>query len=759
VDVADCALPLPRPLRRSERLDQPPVVPVGVMASPQQQRRVTTARAAGITSPNATGRNRQARVVAAVSPLVSRPRRNDGDVTAAAGASEEAQAQQQEDDAAEQLLTRTGGASPLEASSDTNGSAIAVSDGSSGSVLAAPYSSRHGRYSSVEVGEDEALAQEIDYSASPMQRPLPSPISPLTSTRLDDSADERSNLSPPGEGEQSARSLKGAMGATPRGVSVQSRQVAPVAENDNSSATTDPAAAASVPRSITLPTFLGGNPAPNEPRFGATGVYACLISAQLCWSGFHVLAKTAFNYMHPMALPMIRALLTTPILFAICYAQDKDFWRKVSRADLKLLALLGTIVCAMQQTLFNLGLMLTTAADGGIMQPAVPVFAAVMAIALGREKGGWLKISGICCAVLGTLCIVIGETYLVPTKQAEDDTSPLTSGGGSESTNNDASSDEITPTRRLAGLSCFLMQCFLFSIYLLLQKPLLARLPTLTITFYTFLFGTVGATAVGGYFVAQIDWPHLPAMWFVAIAYTVLFASIAGFLLFSYATKHLPATASSMGVTLQPFFSSMLGATILGELLTYMHVVGGIFLIAGLVIVLWSRQKEAKVIAAGALLPAAAGSSDVEQGATSSARSSRAGSRVTSPRFSAHQVSIELTGGAGVSSAPSPALTPVSPLNTPGGGGEWMVPRAHRGSIDGFDVDVLGPSAALDDQEQGLATTGGGYSGLQSPNAAAASGPPSSKFAQRQPATSQQSPARQGARRAVAAEEENPFDF
>jgi drug/metabolite transporter (DMT)-like permease len=503
-----------------------------------------------------------------------------------------------------------------------------------------------------------------------------------------------------------------------------------------------------------------------------------------------------------MALPMLRAMGTIPILFCICYAADPHFWR-VPWADLKLLALLGTLVCAVQQNLFNVGLMLTTASDGGIMQPAVPVFACIMAIALGREQAGWLKIGGISCAVLGTLFIVIGETYLVPTSQSDDDSSPLTSGGGG--TGGAAPSAEvahISPTHRLAGLSCFLLQCFLFSIYLLLQKPLLNRLPTLTITFYTFLFGLVGASAVGGYFVAQIDWPSLPAMWYVSILYTIFFASIAGFLLFSYATKHLPATASSMGVTLQPFMSSALGAIFLGELLTYMHIVGGLFLIAGLVTVLWSRQKEAESLARAALASAAMVAADAERRAlelgvdlgqfepieeapeivaeTTATDVDASGARTTSPPpLPTHlSVQLELT-------SPTVALAlqqqqqqqssggaaPRTPLLSTGG--EWMTPRLHRGSMDGFHVDVLGPAAAAaSDGASGV----GGFAldslSLTAPASLSASSRTQSfdintsvrKSAAVTPAAAASSHGQAASQRTraappVAADEENPFEL
>lgn len=341
----------------------------------------------------------------------------------------------------------------------------------------------------------------------------------------------------------------------------------------------------------TLPAPVACAASSGEPRFGSAGVYGALILAQLFWSGFHLFAKMAFEHMPPMVLPMLRAIGTAPIMFVICYWQDRNFWR-LPLADLKLLALIGCIVCMGCQNLFNLGLMLTTAADGGITQPAVPVFAACMAIVLKREQGGWLKMSGIACAVVGTVCIVVGETYYSSPKAADDNSSPLASGNGGGAPID--ATEEVNPGRRLLGIGCFMLQCFLFAIYLLIQKPLLARIPTTTITFYTFLFAIPGTSVIAAYFAANMDWAALPPMWYVSIAYTVAFASIGGFLLFSYATRHLPASASSMGVTLQPLTSSLLGAIFLGELLTWAHALGGLFLIAGLAIVIYSRHREAQ---------------------------------------------------------------------------------------------------------------------------------------------------------------------
>jgi len=102
----------------------------------------------------------------------------------------------------------------------------------------------------------------------------------------------------------------GAITGTARVAIVRSKQVAPAepASVLDSSAAVLPVDAApfdsvvevdaTVPRSVTLPGGALGHSSTatmdDGPRFGAAGVYAALVGAQLCWSGFHVLAKFAF---------------------------------------------------------------------------------------------------------------------------------------------------------------------------------------------------------------------------------------------------------------------------------------------------------------------------------------------------------------------------------------------------------------------------------------------------------------------------------
>lgn len=151
--------------------------------------------------------------------------------------------------------------------------ALNLTGGSSSSLFSPPSSLRRG---SMAVGYEDVAAQEIDYSpdfASPASAAAAStPLKGAGTPWLQPTpaAARRPNGTP-----HSAVRI--------RALSVEAdpKSVVPLAALPTAAA---PAAAST-----------------NEPRFGSVGVYAALIGAQLCWSGFHLFAKVAFDYMHPVS--------------------------------------------------------------------------------------------------------------------------------------------------------------------------------------------------------------------------------------------------------------------------------------------------------------------------------------------------------------------------------------------------------------------------------------------------------------------------
>ena len=124
---------------------------------------------------------------------------------------------------------------------------------------------------------------------------------------------------------------------------------------------------------------------------------------------------------------------------------------------------------------------------------------------------------------------------------------------------------------------------------------------THTFTFYLFLYGGVGHVIVGSFFLPSMDWANLPLqLFFPILLYVVVVASFIAFSLFVFATNHLPASISSLGITCQSVFSPTLGAIFLGEVVSWENVVGGVAIFAGIVIVVVAKGREGNAAAAAA---------------------------------------------------------------------------------------------------------------------------------------------------------------
>ena len=145
-----------------------------------------------------------------------------------------------------------------------------------------------------------------------------------------------------------------------------------------------------------------------------------------------------------------------------------------------------------------------------------------------------------------------------------------------------------------------------------LLQPMFAQgVATHTFTFYLFLYGGVGHVFVGAFFLPGVDFAHMPLKIIPILIYVIVVASFIAFSLFVYATRHLPASISSLGITCQSVFSPVLGAFFLGEVVTWENAVGGVAIAAGIVIVVLAKGRES-VAAAAAQDAAVCTGKDVE---------------------------------------------------------------------------------------------------------------------------------------------------
>ncbi|MCB9476440.1 MAG: DMT family transporter [Deltaproteobacteria bacterium] len=289
-------------------------------------------------------------------------------------------------------------------------------------------------------------------------------------------------------------------------------------------------------------------------------VHFGLVFVQAAYATLHVAGKTVMNEMSPFAFSALRASLAAPLLLVIAYVAERY---RPSKRELMHLALLGFFGVFANQLLFLNGLSRTTATNAAILQPAIPVFTAALAAVFGLERVTARRAGGIALAIIGALVMLNVTNFSL----ADD---------------------------KLAGNLLIVCNCMSYSIYLILQRPILKTVPPITTTAYAFLFGGMGIVAVSlRPLTALADTPPSPTAWF-GIAWVIAVPTIVGYSVNMWAMKRSSATLVATYITLQPLCTALLAGAMLGESVGWREAAGFGFIIAGLALV--SRTADKRVV-------------------------------------------------------------------------------------------------------------------------------------------------------------------
>lgn len=285
-------------------------------------------------------------------------------------------------------------------------------------------------------------------------------------------------------------------------------------------------------------------------------VHFALLAVQLSFSGFHVVGKVMLETMPPLALATTRVLFATPLLVGLAWWKDRRLpsWRYWPH-----LALLGLLGVFLNQILFVVGLKYTTATNAAILMPSIPVFAVGMGWLTRVERVGPRRIMGVLLAAAGAV------TLLDPRSFSLGDSSAL-------------------------GTLLILVNCLSYATFLVLQRPLLAKLPWRTVIAWSFLFGGLGVTLVGMPALGTVDIPEVGMEVWLGVLYIALFPTFLGYLLNTWAVRRSSATLAAAYTTVQPLLTAMLAMVFLAERLGGPQIAGFVLIAAGLWLVSWRRR-------------------------------------------------------------------------------------------------------------------------------------------------------------------------
>ncbi|HWM93945.1 MAG TPA: DMT family transporter [Thermoanaerobaculia bacterium] len=291
-------------------------------------------------------------------------------------------------------------------------------------------------------------------------------------------------------------------------------------------------------------------PSPPAPRPGAA-VHVTLLFVQLCFGTFHVVAKGLLAGMEPMAVVGLRVAIATPLLALWAWRHDRTI---PSRQDWAWLLLLGGLGVTANQILFILGLQHTTANNASILMTSLPVFAAAAGALLGIERVSGRRLLGIALAVGGALVMVNPGRFSIAG----------------------------TAGRTSFGNFLILGNALSYALFLVLQRPILQRLPWRTVIAGSFVCGGPLVLAASLPALVSTDLGEIPLAGWMGVLYIALFATVFAYAANTWAVRRSsPALVAAYGM-LQPVVTAGLATVYLGETLGWVEGVGFALIVAGL---------------------------------------------------------------------------------------------------------------------------------------------------------------------------------
>jgi drug/metabolite transporter (DMT)-like permease len=271
-----------------------------------------------------------------------------------------------------------------------------------------------------------------------------------------------------------------------------------------------------------------------HPRPWAT--HAALVVVQIAFASQSVEGKIAMlpralggEGITPEAMAMAR-MLGAAAFFQV-FARSTKQLNATTWRDHFFLALLGALGIAANQALFLTGLRLTTPMTAALLCITIPVMTAALAVLLRVERASWRTGLGLVLAGTGAASLVVG-------------------GSGT------AALDR--------GALLIALNCFVYSLYIILSRGTIQRLGALTVITWMFAWAVLLYVPLGLAPLARSVSTWTPrGLGFVA--YIVLFPTILAYLANAWALGRSSAVLVTVYIYMQPAIAGLLAWIQLGQ--------------------------------------------------------------------------------------------------------------------------------------------------------------------------------------------------
>ena len=293
-----------------------------------------------------------------------------------------------------------------------------------------------------------------------------------------------------------------------------------------------------------------------------TWAHLSLLGANIIYGLNYSIAKALMpEHIKPFALVSLRSISTAFLFWITSLFIPKE---PVTKKDLLFLFGCSFFGVVINQTLFLIGLEMTTPVNSSIILSTNPIFAFIFAALILKERITFLKGTGLAIGLSGVLLLILQNG--VPDLHSST----------------------------FLGDIFSMVNTISWAFYTVIIKRMLDKYHPVTVMKWTFLFGMLTNIPAGYHQWSTMDWTSIPLTAWLQIVFVVVGATYLGYLLIVFGLRRLSPTIVSTYTYTQPIIAAYL-ATILGQdHITLVMIFSAFLIFAGVFVV--SFQKKSQLI-------------------------------------------------------------------------------------------------------------------------------------------------------------------
>lgn len=302
--------------------------------------------------------------------------------------------------------------------------------------------------------------------------------------------------------------------------------------------------------------------ASKNARQKTIGYFLLLALASLIWSGQGIAVKVLDSHLGPIAITFlpfyVTSLLLIPLLIRMRSKNPES--RKPSARDWMRFAIAGVGGQMLAQLGMTWGISRSLASNAAILNLLIPVVSAILASMMLKEKLTLIRIASLGVGLIGVVFLSVGDLRHA----------------------------SFGSMRFLEGNLLIFGGCLGSSFYNVYCKGLMQKFQELEILIFSYITASLASIPLL-IWVEPFHWEsleHLDGKSIAAFLFLALFMYGASMLLFFKALQHLDVTTASTSLYLVPVFGVALAATLLGERVNVVTLVGTAIVLASTILVM-----------------------------------------------------------------------------------------------------------------------------------------------------------------------------